>query len=218
MASSGPRIRILNPNTSLLVSGILLNAARRVAAGRAEVRVGTAAFGADVLETPADLVRAAGAVAELAEAESWADALVVGAFGDPGLERLNRIGARWITGIGTAGLRAAAAFGSFEILTLGPAMRGDILARTGTPGVSDRLTGLSFLPSGVLDVALEPDGFHDGVLRAAEEAEAEARGAACLLLGGAPFSGMALSVDADSAIPVIDGTTAAIEAILRTMI
>lgn len=210
-----PRIRILNPNTSALVSDILLSGARQAAAGRAEIRVGTARFGATVLESPVDLVRAADAIVEMAEAETWADALIVGAFGEPGLERLRRTGGRRVTGIGTAGMRAAARFGSFEILTLGPAMTDDILAKTEALGVSDRLTGLGFLPSGILDVARDPGGFHERILQAARQAAG--RGAACLLLGGAPFSGMACSYATGSPIPVIDGTSMALEATLRTL-
>lgn len=183
-----PRICIYNPNTSAVVSRILGRAAGKVAAGRALIEVRSAPFGAKALETPADLQCARQAIARMASTETWADAIIIGAFGDPGLDHVFRHSPRPVTGIGKAGLLAAARQGKFEILTLSVKLRQAILAQARDYGVVDRLTGLHFLSDSVLDIANCPDQCRPAILQAARDART--RGASCLLLGGAPFSGM----------------------------
>jgi len=204
-----PRICIFNPNTSPIVSRVLLDGACDAAAGRAEIHVETAPFGAEALATVADLDRAREVVCAMAECETWADAIIVGAFGDPGLCLLRRRSSRPVFGLGEAGLLAAAQFGRFEILTMGSAMRPDILARAEAAGHSERLIGLAFLDAGIVELAANPELWREAILDRAEQAKA--RGAACLLLGGAPFSGLGRTFDGVSAVPVIDGTSAAIK-------
>lgn len=210
-----PRICIYNPNTSALVSRILACAARQVAAGRAAIEVRTAPFGATALETPADLECARKAIARMVSTETWADAIIIGAFGDPGLDHVFRHSPRPVTGIGKAGLLAAARQGKFEILTLGTKLRQGILAQAHDYGVADRLTGLHFLKDSVLDIANHPDQCRPAILQAARDART--RGASCLLLGGAPFSGMGRGPDMTTGIPILDGTSMAIEESLMAM-
>ncbi|RIX98192.1 hypothetical protein D3218_17580 [Aureimonas flava] len=198
---------MLNPNTSDAVTKGLAVAAGRLCEGWAEVRGHTAVAGAPALETVEHLRSARSEVVRLGRRTS-ADAFVVGAFGDPGLADLRRISSVPCVGIGEAGYRAASQAGAFSILTLGKDLRETILGRVASLGFRSQLIDIRFLDAGVLDVASDPVRFVDALLAEADLAKRE--GAACLLLGGAPFSGLSSRLSERSAVPVLDGLTSAI--------
>ena len=83
------RLLLINPNISESVSELIAAEARRTASAGTEISVVTAPFGVAYIETRFEALIGAYAVAQLAaEHYSNFDAIVVAAFGDPGLPAL----------------------------------------------------------------------------------------------------------------------------------
>ena len=83
------RLLLINPNISESVSELIAAEARRTASAATEISVVTAPFGVAYIETRFEALIGAYAVAQLAaEHYSRVDAIVVAAFGDPGLPAL----------------------------------------------------------------------------------------------------------------------------------
>ena len=83
------RLLLVNPNISESVSALIGAEARRVAAAGTEIDVVTAPFGVAYIETRFEALLGAYAAAHCAgEHAGRYDALVVAAFGDPGLSGL----------------------------------------------------------------------------------------------------------------------------------
>ena len=138
-----PRLLIVNPNTSASVTCWLAEEARRVAGKHVEVTAVNAPSGLAAIETPDDLVRAAEVVIAAIEADTGADAAIIGAFGDPGLMEARPRLPIPVVGLGEAGLRAAENGRRFSIVTLGEAMRAPIVKRVRSLGLEDRLAEVS---------------------------------------------------------------------------
>lgn len=209
------RLLVANPNTSADITEKMATTARAIAGPRAAILPDTAPFGASALETEADLAVAADAVAAMLR-RADCDGAIIAAFGDPGLKAARAAAPMPVVGLGESGLIVAGEGGRpFAVLTLGPALKSAIEAKVAGLGLGAQLVGIEFLPAGVRDVAAAPERFFDAIL-----AEAEAlhhRGAAAVLLGGAPFSGLAKLLSERSALPLVDGLTSAVERLLTIL-
>lgn len=204
------RILIVNPNISERVTQILATEARRIVGDAAEIVAVTAPFGAASLECRAELAIAAHAVLEAIAAARDYDSVVIGAFGDPGLEAAQEIAQAPVFGLGRSGLRAAAADGRrFAIVTIGARMRGEIERMATACGLADRFVAIRFLRGGVLDVAADRAAFTDALIVAANACAIE-NGAECVLFGGAPFAGLAHELAGRVAVPLVDGLASAL--------
>lgn len=208
--SSAPRIVILNPNTSQMVSDLLLRRARAITGTAAQIEVYTAPFGSDALRNAEDLLVAEQAVAAMATGIGPCCGIIIGAFGDPGLSMLRAGMTCPVAGLGESSYLAAAALGCFAILTMGTGMESEIWRRASGLGVADRLAECHFLTEDIPDVAARPESFMGKITEIA--AAAASRGARSLLLGGAPFSGMASVLP--NGFPVFDGLNTALAEIL----
>jgi Asp/Glu/hydantoin racemase len=207
-----PRLLIVNPNASLEVTRWLADEARRLAADRFEIEAVNAATGLAVLQTPADLRLAEQAVVAAAEARPEADGVLVAAFGDPGLETLRARGARPVAGLGESGLRAAARGGRrFAVVTLGAAMREPVRQRIDALGLAGQLADIRILPFSIPDMIADRAARRGAVETAV--GACGALGAEAVLLGGAPFAGMAATLTSELGLAVLDGVAASLEAI-----
>ena len=91
----------------------------------------------------------------------------------------------------SSGIRAAVAHGRrFAIITIGPQLRSIIERMAGTHGASGRLVALRFLGISVLDAARDRAALEHAVFDAVHECVSQ-DGAEAVLLGGAPFAGLA---------------------------
>jgi allantoin racemase len=201
------RLLVVNPNTSARVTHWLAEEARRVAGDEFEIVAVNAASGLAAIETPHDIESAGRAVvAEVARHE--ASGAIVAAFGDPGLAEARALGRMPIVGLGECGIRAAAqGWRRFAILTLGAAMRGAILAKVAAMELAGQLDEVRLLPFSIPELIGDREG---------RRAEIVAAVRACrdrvVLLGGAPFAGMARDIGPESGKIVLDGVEACVMA------
>ena len=203
-------ILLINPNTSASVTARLATEARRVAEPGVTIRAITAPFGVPAIQTPDELRVAADAVLATMAANSDCDAAIIGAFGDPGLDEARAAMPMPVFGLGESGILAASANGRrFAVVTVGEAMRGDIMRKIESLGLADRLVALQFLVASVADVVRDRAALIPSVVDAVRDC-ASRHHAEAVLLGGGPFVGLAHEVSEKTSLPVLDGLHAAI--------
>jgi Asp/Glu/hydantoin racemase len=193
MIAAARSLLIVNPNTNEETTRLLVATARSEAAGTgAIVRGVTAAAGPRMITDPVALAAAEPhvvAAARRAVAEGDVDAIVVGAYGDPGVDRVAEATGLPVVGIGAASVRTAAGGGRrFAIATttslLVDAMRE--LARRND--VLDSYVGC-YLTDSPADELDDPGRLVDELRAAALRAHAD--GAEAIVIGGGPLSAAA---------------------------
>ena len=114
------RLLLINPNISDSVSALIRAEAQRSAAPGTQIEVLTAPFGVAYIETRFEAMLGAYAAAQLA-AEHFErhDAVIVAAFGDPGLAALREVLPCPVTGLTEAALASACLLGRrFSIVAI----------------------------------------------------------------------------------------------------
>lgn len=205
-----PRVLIVNPNTSDVITERLASEARRVADGRADIAAVTAPYGAPVLLSPDDLERARAAVAQVISASRGFDAAIIGAFSDPGLADVQATAPVPVFGLGRSGLLRAAQDGRpFAIVTLGRRMRATIERAVAQVGLGSQVVALHFLEADAQDLAQERKGLIE--VATAVLPDCIKAGAEAVLFGGAPFAGIEALLRGHQAISIVDGLTSAMQ-------
>jgi len=206
------RLLIVNPNTNAAVTRWLGDEAARVAPEGIEIVAISAESGLAALLTPEDVEIAGGAVVQTIEAYAKTRHLmgaIVAAFGDPGLAAARAQAPMPVVGLGEAGIRAAGRGARrFSIVTLGAAMREPILARAAALGVGANLVEVCVLPFSIPEMIADRERARALIVEAVRSCQGEA-----VLLGGAPFAGMARDAARETGKVVLDGVEACVRAI-----
>jgi allantoin racemase len=207
--AAGRELRIVNPNTNLAVTRWLGAEARRVAGDGFEIVAVNADSGVAAIQTPAELEIATLAVVAAISTAPHPSGAIVAAFGDPGLSEARALNLMPVVGLAESGLLAAGRDGrGFSIVTLGSALREMILAKAAALGLAGQLGEVRFLSFSIPEMIADREGRLDGVT-AAVLACAEA-GAEAVLLGGAPFAGLAAPLARKTGLIVLDGVEASV--------
>lgn len=215
MNDSVPRLLVVNPNTNGATTTMMVDAARRVAAelGQGAVVVGaTAASGPAMIVDPAALAAAAAptvAAGCAGVAEHLPDAVVVGAFGDPGAVELRAALRIPVIGIGEAAIREAAGRGTpFAIVTSTPLLHDQLreLVVSHCPGGD--FVGLFFSEGDPVELARDPDRNVEALGAAIDDAVAA--GAQSVVIGGGPLTSAARQLAARSDVAVIEPVSCAV--------
>ncbi|MBW8812927.1 MAG: hypothetical protein JF588_05825 [Caulobacterales bacterium] len=202
---------IVNPNTSVAITGTIEARVRVQLGERFALRTATAAFGFRYIASRAGIAIAGHAVLDavaraLASGER-PDAILLACFGDPGFEALTEACGLPVVGFAEAGLRAAAALpGAFIAATRGGVWREVIQALALTLGVADRLAAvetIDHLPDEPAPIAAFLAG------------RAQAAGASRVLMGGAGLIPRLDAIAAACPVPVLDAHGAAIDEAAR---
>jgi allantoin racemase len=207
------RLLVINPNTNALVTRWLEDEALRVAPEGTEIVATNAESGLAALQTPEDVEIAGRAVVQTIEAYAKTPDLmgaIVAAFGDPGLAAARAQAPMPVVGLGEAGILAAGRGGRrFSIVTLGAAMRGSILMKAAALGVGANLAECRVLPFSISQMIADRGGARSLIMEAVRSCRGEA-----VLLGGAPFAGMAREAHHETGKVVLDGVEACVAAIM----
>ena len=210
------RIALLNPNTSVETTRMMVAIAKDSAAAVAEIVGHTAGFGAVLITEPEALDLAAHAVAALAEDLDKANAVIISAFGDPGLEKLRSMLSVPVTGIAEAGMAEAARDGRrFAVVTTTPRLRGRIAETAARYGYT------TFAGTWTTDgdpAALTADARSlEAELGRAIEAAVREGSAEAVVIGGGPLAVAARSLAASSPVPLIEPVPAAVRLSLNRL-
>ncbi len=206
------RLLVINPNISESVSSLILAEAQRAASDGSEILLRTASSGVEYIETRMESLLAGNAVAQIiAEEHENADAVVVAAFGDPGLPALKELVDIPVVGITEAALYTAALQGTrFSIVAISHRIKAWYTECVERNGLGGRLASIRSLKDSLPSIGSVQDDFRPMLLRLAHEVVDE-DGADVVILAGAPLAGLAREIGHQIPVPVVDGISAGVK-------
>jgi len=208
---------LINPNTSLEVSGLLQrHAAPVVQAAGLKLAVVTARFGPRYItgEAGAAVAGHAGLDAYAAHVQTHGRpaAVLLACFGDPGLFALRAVAGVPMRGLAEAAMDAAARRGPFVIVTGGPAWVPMLHRLAQVLPLPAPLLGVQAVARSGGELAADPQAAVELLFGAAQEALARWPTAQSVLLGGAGLAGLAAPLAARLPCPVLDNLAEALAA------
>lgn len=213
------RVLVVNPNTSLGVTRRIDLAAQAAARPGDVIRTVPAAFGPELIVSPADSAYAVqGVLAAVDQHHAGMDAVVLASFGDTGLDQVRALTGKPVVGIAHAAFMQAVAHGPrFSIVSFSKSVEPSLRAIVDHYGLLNHLADVTVLPDGVWS---DPGHIHaelaEPLLKLCQQ-RAKQGGIDSIVLGGGPLAGLAQQFSASLDLPLVDGTTAAIET-LRKML
>jgi Asp/Glu/hydantoin racemase len=205
------RLLLINPNISESVSELIGAEARRAASPSTQVEVATAALGVAYIETRFEALIGAWAAANLAAERAGSyDALVVAAFGDPGLAGIREAVDVPVVGLTEAALMSACMQGGrFSIVAISRRITAWYRECVQSHGLIDRLASIRCLDEPLRDVG-QVQSDHAARLRELSRQAVEEDGADVIVIAGAPLAGLARSMRDEIGVPLVDGVSSAV--------
>ncbi|MGJ7520181.1 aspartate/glutamate racemase family protein [Variovorax sp. LT1P1] len=205
------RLLIINPNISESVTALIEAEARRTAAPGTEITMKTAPFGVAYIETRFEALIGAYATAQVAaEHVEGHDAVIVAAFGDPGLSGLREALPVPVLGLSESALASACLLGHrFSIVAISQRISAWYREVVEANGLIGRLASIRALDQPLAGIgSVQTD--HAEALRALCERAVSEDGAEVIILAGAPLAGLARAVRGELQVPVVDGVSSAV--------
>jgi Asp/Glu/hydantoin racemase len=205
------KILLLNPNTTVEVTGLLHAAGSRVVSPGTELVAMTAKRGVPYIATRAE-AQIGGAIAleMLAEAGEGFDAAIIAAFGDPGLFGARELFSFPVVGLAEAAMLTACMLGQrFAIVTFSPTLAPWYRECVAMHGLDARCSGICALDEPFQSISNVQSEKEEALVRLANKA-VEADAADVVILSGAPLAGLADKVKDRISVPVIDPVAAAV--------
>jgi Asp/Glu/hydantoin racemase len=205
------KILLINPNISDSVSDLIRAEALRSASPDTQLQVVTARSGVAYIETRFEALLGAHAAAQLAaENHAGVDAIVVAAFGDPGLLALREVLPCRVTGLTEAALASACLTGQrFSIVAISQRIRAWYAETVHAYGLGGRLASIRALDEPLADIGRVQATQAERLVELAHRCVRE-DGADVIVLAGAPLAGLARSVGPRLPVPVVDGVSSAV--------
>jgi Asp/Glu/hydantoin racemase len=205
------RLLLINPNISDSVTALIRAEAERNALPGTEIEVLTAPFGVAYIETRFEALIGAYAAAQLAaEHHARFDAVVVAAFGDPGLAGLREALPVPVTGLTEAALASAHLLGHrISIIAISQRIQAWYREVVESYGFGSRLASIRALDRPLASIGGVQDE-HAQALKTLAERAVDEDGAEVIVLAGAPLAGLARSLAGQLPVPVVDGVSSAV--------
>jgi Asp/Glu/hydantoin racemase len=212
------RILLINANTTASITDKLVAIANGMAPEGVVFEGATGRFGARYIAS-----RAASAIAAHAALDAWAehgagvDAVLIGCFGDPGLDALRELARVPVRGLADASAQAALALGRrFGVVTGGAAWKPMLEEFFTARGYGASLAGVrTVAPSGG-EIARDPEGALALLAEACRASVAE-DGADVVILGGAGLAGLAGKLAGRVEVPVVCSVEAGVRAAIAAL-
>jgi allantoin racemase len=211
-------VLLINPNTSQWVTDKLAVHLGGMLGPGVRIEAVTARFGHPYIATREAFEIGGRAVVDALSTHLPAarahriDAVLIGCFGDPGLEQLRQNVPIPVVGLAEAAIGEAWRAGRYAIVTGGRAWKPMLEEIVAGFGWEDRLDNITVIEQSGADLAGDPDGARR--LLAAACCEAAASGVQRVVLGGAGFAGYGDAIAAQVPVPVIDSVSAGARALL----
>jgi allantoin racemase len=205
------RLLLINPNISDSVSELIRAEAQRSAAPGTELTVVTARLGVAYIETRFEALVGAYAAAELAaEHGPKHDAVIIAAFGDPGLAGIRELLPMPVLGLTESALASACLLGHrFSIIAISQRIQAWYREVVQANGLAGRLASIRALDQPLADIgAVQQD--HGDRLQSLCERAVDEDGADVIILAGAPLAGLARGLRGRLPVPVVDGVSSAV--------
>jgi allantoin racemase len=205
------KLLLVNPNITDRITDLMLAEALRCASAGTQVVAVSAPFGTQYVENRAEAAIAAHAVLDAVATHAQdCDAVVVAAFGDPGVEAVRELFDMPVVGISEAAFHMAWLLGRrYSVVCLTPRLRTWYLECARDVGLDGRLASVRALPRLDADITTAKDAAGDALLEQCRRA-VEDDGAEVLIVGGGPLAGLAREIAHLLPVPVIDGVSCAV--------
>ena len=205
------KLLVINPNITESVTRIIGDEARRAASPGTEISLHTAPFGVAYIETRFEALIGAYATATVAAEHAQGHAaVIVAAFGDPGVPALREALDIPVVGLTEAALASASLLGNrFSIIAISQRIAAWYRESVEHCGFIGRLASIRALERPIRDIG----GVQDEHARRLKElcmTAIDADGADVLILAGAPLAGLARSISGEIPVPVVDGVSSAV--------
>ncbi|MGH6816406.1 MAG: aspartate/glutamate racemase family protein, partial [Hyphomicrobiaceae bacterium] len=199
------RILVLNPNTTVGLTDLMVRAGRAVAAPGTTLVPLTATRGVPYISCRAE-AQIGGAIAleMLAEHHSQADAAIFAAFGEPGLLGARELFDIPVVGMGEASMLTACMLGrKFAIVTFATALGPWYQECVDQHGLTSRCAGVRTIDSAFKSITGVQDENEKLLVELASKAVSETH-ADVIVPGGAPLAGLAEKIKGRIAVPLVD--------------
>ncbi len=206
------RLLVINPNISTSVSDLIAREARASAPAGVDITVVTAALGVAYIETRFEALIGAYATAQAAaEHHEGHDAVIVAAFGDPGLAGLREVLPVPVLGLTESALATACLLGHrFSIVAISQRIQAWYREVVESHGLQHRLASIRALDRPLAAIgSVQEDHAH--ALRALCDRVVDEDGAEVVILAGAPLAGLARTLQGSLPVPVVDGVSSAVQ-------
>ena len=204
------RLLLLNPNTSSEVTALLAAAARAAVGPDTEIVARTAHRGVPYIASRAEAAIGGEVVLEMLarEPEPFA-ALILAAFGDPGLGALRELSPVPVCGMAEAAMLTACMLGArFSIVSFAVALSPWYRECVDYHGLGHRLAAIRMLDTPFAAIGDVQREKAELLVELANRTVVE-DGADVVILAGAPLAGLAATVQDRIPVPVVDGAAAA---------
>ncbi|WP_444884271.1 aspartate/glutamate racemase family protein [Microbulbifer sp. PSTR4-B] len=205
------KLLLLNPNTTESMTSLMAGAAQRVASPRTKIVATTAKIGFPYISSRVEAEIIASDILEtIAEHHTQVDAVIISAFGDPGL-----IGARQlfdipVIGVAEAAMLTACALGQrFSIVTFSDSLADWFRDGVLRAGLENRFTGIRLPSECFQSIETVQEELSESLVQLVEEAAYTDRADVAILAGG-PLAGLATKISGRLPIPVVDPVPAAV--------
>jgi Asp/Glu/hydantoin racemase len=204
------KLLVMNPNITESVTQLIGAEARRAASPGTELTLLTATFGVAYIETELEaLIGGYASLISISDHLADHDAIVMAAFGDPGIGALREAFDRPVVGLTEAALREAAAIAQrFSIIGISPRIGAWYRSVVEGYGYGDRLASIRTLDAPIRDIAGVQDE-HGARLRTLTEEVVARDGAQAVIVAGAPLAGLARRITG-LPVPLVDPIAAAV--------
>lgn len=205
------KLLVINPNITESITRLIGDEARRAASPGTEITLHTAPFGVAYIETRFEAMIGAYAAAQVAGAYlSGHDAVIIAAFGDPGVPALREVLHVPVVGLTEAALASASLLGGrFSIIAISQRIGAWYRETVEHCGFIGRLASIRTLDRPIRDIG-GVQGEHAQRLKELCMSAIDADGADALILAGAPLAGLARSLAGGIPVPVVDGVSSAV--------
>lgn len=204
------RLLLINPNTSASVTELLARHARAASPPGTILTAATAPFGAPYISDEASATVGAQAVRAAWDADLQAhgepDAVLLGCFGDPGVDALRALTRRPVLGLAEVAMRTAMVHGRYAIVTGGAAWRPMLARLAAQRGLDQALAGIVTVEPTGAQLLADPAAAHALLLQACRDALALG-GVQALVLGGAALADMAMPLQPLLPVPLINNVS-----------
>jgi allantoin racemase len=204
------KILLANPNTTEAITQHMARTARAIASLGTEIVTATAAFGAPVIATRAQMAVAEHASLDMISRHApGTDAVIIGASLDSGLAAAREALSIPVIGITQAALHTACLLGGrFGVICTNPTGAAITRDMIEAYGLLPRLAGLAWLDVAAADILADPEG--SAVLLADQAGALIARDlASSIVLIGAVMAGMPTRMQSHLPVPVLEGVSCA---------
>lgn len=206
------QLLVINPNTSANVTALLQQHVQSAVGSHVAVRSVTARFGAPYISDEASYAVAAHAAldawaAALTAPEGRPDAVLIGCFGDPGLQALRESSPVPVTGLAEAAFIEAARHGRFAVVTGGERWAPILQRLAQSLGHAQALAGIHTVAPTGAQLAADPVAARQLLTQACLNAVRQL-GVQTVILGGAGLAGMAAQIQPFVNVPIVDSVIA----------